>query len=46
MKDSCLCGAVVYEVAQLDMPISHCNCTTCMKALRHHSLSEWQTDRH
>jgi ADP-ribosyl-[dinitrogen reductase] hydrolase len=28
---SCLCGAVRYEVDQLDMPISHCHCTTCRK---------------
>ena len=24
MKGSCLCGAIEYEVDQLDMPISHC----------------------
>lgn len=32
MKGSCLCGAVQYEVDQLDMPISHCHCRTCRKA--------------
>ena len=32
MKGSCLCGAIVYEVDQLDMPILHCHCTTCRKA--------------
>lgn len=32
MKGSCLCGAVQYEVDQLDMPISHCHCHTCRKA--------------
>jgi ADP-ribosyl-[dinitrogen reductase] hydrolase len=32
MKGSCLCGAVEYEVDQLDMPIGHCHCRTCRKA--------------
>lgn len=32
MKGSCLCGAVEYEVDQLDMPIMHCHCRTCRKA--------------
>jgi hypothetical protein len=32
MKGSCLCGAVAYEVDQLDMPIGHCSCETCRKA--------------
>lgn len=32
MKGSCLCGAVHYEVDQLDMPIGHCHCRTCRKA--------------
>ncbi len=32
MKGSCLCGAVEYEVDQLDMPITHCHCRTCRKA--------------
>ena len=32
MKGSCLCGAVEYEVDQLDMPIAHCHCRTCRKA--------------
>ena len=32
MKGSCLCGAVEYEVDQLDVPISHCHCRTCRKA--------------
>ena len=32
LKGSCLCGVVRYEVDQLDMPISHCHCTTCRKA--------------
>ncbi len=32
LKGSCLCGAVRYEVARLDMPISHCHCATCRKA--------------
>ena len=31
MKGSCLCGAIVYEIDQLDMPISHCHCRTCRK---------------
>jgi len=32
MKGSCLCGAVEYEVDQLDTPIAHCHCKTCRKA--------------
>jgi len=32
MHGSCLCGAVEYEVAQLDSPIEHCSCRTCQKA--------------
>lgn len=32
MKGSCLCGAVEYEVDQLDMPIAHCHCRSCRKA--------------
>jgi len=32
LKGSCLCGAVRYEVDQLDMPIGHCHCMTCRKA--------------
>jgi hypothetical protein len=32
MRGSCLCGNVVYEVDQLDMPIGHCHCKTCRKA--------------
>lgn len=32
MKGSCLCGAVAYEIDQLDMPIGHCHCHTCRKA--------------
>lgn len=32
MKGSCLCGDVVYEIDQLDSPISHCSCRTCRKA--------------
>lgn len=32
MKGSCLCGAIEFEVDQLDMPISHCHCRTCRKA--------------
>lgn len=32
MKGSCLCGAIEYEIDQLDMPISHCHCRTCRKA--------------
>lgn len=31
-KGSCLCGAVRYEIDQLDMPIRHCHCITCRKA--------------
>ncbi|WP_236960247.1 GFA family protein [Methylobacterium durans] len=27
-----MCGAVRYEVDQLDMPIVHCHCVTCRKA--------------
>lgn len=32
MKGSCLCGAIEYEVSQLDSPIEHCSCRTCRKA--------------
>lgn len=32
LKGSCLCGAVRYEVDQLDMPIQLCHCRTCRKA--------------
>ena len=32
MKGGCLCGAVEYEVDQLDMPIAHCHCLSCRKA--------------
>ncbi|WP_313954107.1 GFA family protein [Accumulibacter sp.] len=32
MKGSCLCGAVEYEIDELDMPIAHCHCRTCRKA--------------
>ena len=32
MKGSCLCGAVSYEVDQLDGPIGHCHCSSCQKA--------------
>lgn len=32
MKGSCACGAVEYEIDQLDMPIAHCHCRTCRKA--------------
>jgi ADP-ribosyl-[dinitrogen reductase] hydrolase len=32
LSGSCLCGAVRYEVDQLDMPIGHCHCRTCRKA--------------
>lgn len=32
MLGSCLCGAIAYEVDQLDLPITHCHCHTCQKA--------------
>jgi len=32
MKGSCLCGAVAYEIDQLDGPVRHCHCRTCQKA--------------
>jgi hypothetical protein len=32
MRGSCLCGAIAYEVSQLDSPIDHCSCHTCRKA--------------
>lgn len=32
MQGSCLCGAVEYEVDQLDSPVGHCHCRTCQKA--------------
>ena len=30
-RGSCACGAVRYEIDQLDTPIGHCHCTTCRK---------------
>lgn len=32
VQGSCLCGAVRYEIDQLDMPIGHCHCVNCRKA--------------
>ena len=32
MKGSCLCGAVAYEIDQLDLPVVHCHCRSCRKA--------------
>ncbi|NBF05894.1 ADP-ribosylglycohydrolase [Pseudomonas sp. Fl5BN2] len=32
LHGSCLCKAVQYRVACLDMPIGHCHCQTCRKA--------------
>src|SRR5262245_963158 len=32
LNGSCLCGAVRYEIDQLDTPIGHCHCNTCRKA--------------
>lgn len=32
MKGSGLCGALRYEIDQLDGPIVHCSCPTCQKA--------------
>ena len=32
LTGSCLCGAIHYEVTQLDSPIVHCSCQTCIKA--------------
>jgi len=32
MQGSCLCGAIEYEIDQLDMPITHCHCRSCRKA--------------
>ncbi|MHB1529897.1 MAG: GFA family protein [Acidiferrobacteraceae bacterium] len=32
MKGSCLCGAVAYEIDQIDMPIMQCHCRSCRKA--------------
>ena len=32
MKGSCECGAVRYEIDQLDSPIEHCYCRTCRKS--------------
>ena len=31
MNGSCACGAVGYEIDSIDMPISHCHCSTCRK---------------
>jgi ADP-ribosyl-[dinitrogen reductase] hydrolase len=32
LKGSCLCGDIHYEVTQLDSPIVHCSCQSCIKA--------------
>lgn len=32
MKGSCLCGAIEYEIEQLDSTIAHYSCRTCRKA--------------
>lgn len=32
LRGSCLCGDVRYRVTQLDSPIVHCSCQTCIKA--------------
>lgn len=32
MKGSCLCGAIEYEIDQLDTSITHCHCRTCRKS--------------
>jgi ADP-ribosyl-[dinitrogen reductase] hydrolase len=32
LQGQCLCGAIVYEVTQLDDVIVHCQCRTCRKA--------------
>lgn len=32
LNGSCLCGAVQYDVDQLDTPIEHCHCLSCRKA--------------
>ncbi len=32
LRGSCLCGVIHYEVTQLDSPIVHCSCRTCIKA--------------
>jgi ADP-ribosyl-[dinitrogen reductase] hydrolase len=32
MRGSCLCGAVVYEIDRIDMPVLHCHCRSCRKA--------------
>ncbi|HEX3573261.1 MAG TPA: GFA family protein [Rhodopila sp.] len=29
LHGQCLCGAIAYEVEQLDGPIVHCHCKTC-----------------
>ena len=31
-RGQCLCGAIAYEVTQLDGEIVHCHCGTCRKA--------------
>ena len=32
LNGSCLCGNIHYQVTQLDSPIVHCSCQTCIKA--------------
>ncbi|KTC63534.1 aldehyde-activating protein [Pseudomonas fluorescens ABAC62] len=31
LNGSCFCKGVRYQIATLDMPISHCHCNTCRK---------------
>jgi ADP-ribosyl-[dinitrogen reductase] hydrolase len=32
LNGSCLCGAIQYQVDQLDSAIAHCHCRTCRKS--------------
>jgi ADP-ribosyl-[dinitrogen reductase] hydrolase len=32
LRGGCCCGAVEYEIRQLDSPIGHCSCHTCRKS--------------
>jgi hypothetical protein len=45
LQGECLCGAIAYEVTQLDDVIVHCHCRTCRKAHASAFASTARVDR-
>jgi hypothetical protein len=45
LQGQCLCGAIAYEVVQLDGVIVHCHCRTCRKAHASAFASTARVDR-